>query len=145
MTIYPSHTVYDFIVLWIKLLHSYCKYKSTQHNAESVGWRWKQNFQCFCGDLRISRLDFNPEHWKVWRLKYTFKVNIICDLKHLIFFQQRQDQFICFVHKWARISSFQVRRYFVLSKQSSNSLLRQPTMEQLGEWRPRLSCFQNPS
>ena len=29
-------------------------------------WRWKQAFQCFCGDLRIFCLDLNPEYMEIW-------------------------------------------------------------------------------
>ena len=109
-------------------------------------WKGKQGFQCFCGDLRIFCLNFNPEYRQSCCPKHSFKAAVIFNLQQLICFWHGQARFTWFVHKWIADPFFRSLWVFcgwevpleLFQKQ------RQVIVHQLGEWWFRLSLFQNP-
>ena len=60
--------VYSIILFWLLSL------QKNPFFTETGCWKWKQAFQCFCDNIRIFLLDFNPEHREIWsHAKQTIK------------------------------------------------------------------------
>ena len=64
---------------WLNAFHFHCK----KPCFTKMGyWKWKQAFQCFCGNLRIFLLNLNLKRTEIWScVKHPLKATIICNLR----------------------------------------------------------------